>query len=109
MCNIISAWGQFGSWLAERDHPLARPSGDVHSQGASEEAEWNEKYAEYKTKHPEEAEEFDLILSGKLPDGWDKVLPTFTPEDKVRLRNHCNPVPLLERQHCAESWSRQAY
>ena len=43
--------------------------------------------AEYEKKYPEEAAEFKQLTSGELPDGWDAVLPTFTPEDKV------NPVP----------------
>ena len=27
-------------------------------------------------------------MSGKLPSGWEKVLPTFTPEDKARSCSH---------------------
>ena len=54
------------------------------AQGANEEAEWNELYAQYKTKYPEEAEEFEVILSGDLPEGWENALPTYTPADKVR-------------------------
>jgi transketolase len=34
-------------------------------------------------KYPQEAAEFDRFISGKLPDGWDKVLPTYTAEDKA--------------------------
>jgi transketolase len=51
-------------------------------RGASLEAEWNETWAQYKTKYPEEAAEFERLISGKLPEGWDKALPTYTPEDK---------------------------
>ena len=40
--------------------------------------------AQYKTKYPEEAAEFEAIVSGDLPEGWEKALPTFTPADKVR-------------------------
>ncbi|MBD3882660.1 transketolase [Phormidium tenue FACHB-886] len=58
-------------------------------RGASYEAEWQETWAQYKTKYPEEAAEFERLLSGKLPDGWDSVLPTYTPEDKgVATRKH---------------------
>ncbi len=64
-------------------------------QGSQEEAEWSETFAQYKTKYPEEAEEFEMIMSGKLPDGWDKVLPEFTPEDKARKHPAAYlPVPL---------------
>jgi transketolase len=52
-------------------------------RGAGLEAEWNDLWAQYKTKYADEAAEFDRMLSGKLPDGWDKVLPTYKPEDKV--------------------------
>ncbi|BAY09543.1 transketolase [Calothrix sp. NIES-2098] len=52
-------------------------------RGAGYESEWNKAFAEYKAKYPQEAAEFERYLSGKLPDGWDKVLPTYTPEDKA--------------------------
>lgn len=52
-------------------------------RGAELEAEWNETWAQYKTKYAEEAAELERLLSGKLPEGWDKVLPTYTPEDKT--------------------------
>lgn len=52
-------------------------------RGASLEAEWNETWAQYKTKYPQEAAEFDRRLQGKLPEGWEKALPVYTPEDKA--------------------------
>jgi transketolase len=52
-------------------------------RGASNEAEWQETLAAYRTKYPQDAAEFDRYVSGKLPDGWDKALPTFTPDDKA--------------------------
>ena len=51
-------------------------------RGASLEAEWNQIWATYKTKYGTEAAEFERLLSGKLPEGWEKALPTYTPEDK---------------------------
>ncbi|WP_341525045.1 transketolase [Nostoc sp. UHCC 0302] len=52
-------------------------------RGAGYEADWNKAYSEYKAKYPQEAAEFERYTSGKLPDGWDKVLPSYTPEDKA--------------------------
>uniref|UniRef100_A0A9I9DQS5 transketolase n=1 Tax=Cucumis melo TaxID=3656 RepID=A0A9I9DQS5_CUCME len=49
-------------------------------QGAALEAEWNAKFAEYEKKYAEEAAELKSIISGKLPAGWEKALPTYTPE-----------------------------
>ncbi|NJL79152.1 MAG: transketolase [Richelia sp. RM2_1_2] len=51
-------------------------------RGAGYEDEWNKTFANYKSKYAKEAAEFERYLNGTLPDGWDKVLPTFTPEDK---------------------------
>ncbi|HEY9849396.1 MAG TPA: transketolase [Leptolyngbyaceae cyanobacterium] len=52
-------------------------------RGAAYEQEWNQALADYKAKYPQEAAEFERYLSNKLPDGWDKVLPTYTAEDKA--------------------------
>ncbi|MBC1223191.1 transketolase [Nostoc sp. UCD121] len=58
-------------------------------RGAGYETEWNKAFADYKAKYPQEAGEFERYLSGKLPDGWDKVLPTYSPEDKgIPTRKH---------------------
>jgi transketolase len=58
-------------------------------RGASQEAEWQSIWAQYKTQYPAEAAEFERLISGKLPTGWESVLPTYTPEDK----------PLPTRKH----------
>ena len=52
-------------------------------RGAGYESAWNTVYAGYKAKYPQEAAEFDRFISGKLPEGWDQVLPTYTTEDKA--------------------------
>ncbi|MBW4452115.1 MAG: transketolase [Nostoc indistinguendum CM1-VF10] len=58
-------------------------------RGAGYEEEWNKTFADYKAKYAQEAAEFERYLNGKLPDGWDKVLPTYTPEDKgIPTRKH---------------------
>ncbi|NJR41995.1 MAG: hypothetical protein HC767_04395 [Akkermansiaceae bacterium] len=50
--------------------------------GAEIEAAWSKTYAAYKEKYPEEAKELDSIMTGVLPEGWEKALPSFTSEDK---------------------------
>lgn len=52
-------------------------------RGASLEAEWNDVWTQYKTAYSTEAAEFERMINRKLPEGWDKVLPTYTPEDKA--------------------------
>lgn len=58
-------------------------------RGAGYESDWNKTFSDYKAKYPQEAAEFERYLSGKLADGWDKALPTYTAEDKaVPTRKH---------------------
>ncbi|XAR63180.1 Transketolase [Bertholletia excelsa] len=49
-------------------------------QGSALEAKWNAKFAEYEKKYPEEAAELKSIITGELPAGWERALPTYTPE-----------------------------
>lgn len=49
-------------------------------EGAALESEWNAKFAEYEKKYKEEAAVLKSIISGDLPAGWEKALPTYTPE-----------------------------
>ncbi len=51
-------------------------------RGASYEADWNQLFAQYKTKYPEDGALLERMLSGKLPENWDSCLPTYTPESK---------------------------
>ncbi len=50
-------------------------------RGAEKEKAWNTLFNEYRKAHPELAKEFELLSSGKLPDGWKDKLPVFKPED----------------------------
>lgn len=47
------------------------------SQGAAAEEEWNQLFEKYKNEFPEEGKELERRLSGKLPEGWEKSLPTY--------------------------------
>jgi len=51
-------------------------------RGATLEAEWNQTLASYRSNYPNEAAEFERMLRGELPEGWEKALPTYTPDDK---------------------------
>jgi len=43
---------------------------------------WTAKFAQYKAKYPEPAEQLDLICRGELPDGWDAGLQPFPADAK---------------------------
>lgn len=51
-------------------------------QGAQKEQEWNELVASYGKQYPELHAEFVRRAEGRLPEGWEKALPRYTPEDK---------------------------
>jgi transketolase len=51
-------------------------------RGAAAEAAWNKTWDAYKAKYAEDAARFDRQINYRLPDGWEKSLPTYTPEDK---------------------------
>ncbi|BBA78753.1 transketolase [cyanobacterium endosymbiont of Rhopalodia gibberula] len=63
-------------------------------RGASYEAEWNKLFAQYKTKYPKDAVLLERMVSGDLPDGWDKALPVYTPESKKDATRNQSGVTL---------------
>jgi transketolase len=50
--------------------------------GAAAEQIWRDKIAAYRQAFPAEAAEFERIVSGQLPDGWQADLPKYTLSDK---------------------------
>jgi len=63
-------------------------------RGANLENEWNQKFADYQAKYPEEAAEFDRLMSGRLPENWADCLPTYTPEDKPLATRKLSEITL---------------
>jgi transketolase len=51
-------------------------------RGAAGQAEWNAALDAYRGAYPKEAAEFDAIVKGELPAGWDADLPKWKPTDK---------------------------
>lgn len=58
-------------------------------RGAAAEAQWNQTLSDYRKSYPDAAAEFERMLRGELPQGWDQDLPMYTPEDKgLATRKH---------------------
>lgn len=57
--------------------------GKHSSEGAALEKKWNELLAKYGESFPKEHADLTRRLSGKLPAGWEKLLPTYTPSDSA--------------------------
>ncbi|MDE1916522.1 MAG: transketolase [Sphingomonadales bacterium] len=54
----------------------------VSARGAPLREAWERMLARYRIAHPDEAMALDLLLAGKLPDGWDIELPDFDADPK---------------------------
>ncbi len=54
--------------------------------GAAQQEEWEELCAAYRQAYPELAADFDCVLSGDLPKGWDSSLPTFPTNKAIATR-----------------------
>lgn len=55
---------------------------EVKKNGEQANAEWSASFAAYKEAYPELAAQFELAISGALPEGWNADLPKYTTEDK---------------------------
>lgn len=55
-------------------------------KSAEHEEKWNELYQNYKKRHPDLAKEYEAVISGKLPEGWEDKLPVFEPGTAIATR-----------------------
>jgi transketolase len=54
----------------------------IGKQGRAQRETWERKFAEYEKSFPKEAAELKTMFAGKLPEGWDKGIPTFPADSK---------------------------
>lgn len=59
---------------------------EAGKKAAQKENEWNKLYKNYKKHHPQLAEEYENITSGKLPEGWKEKLPIFKAGTELATR-----------------------
>ena len=55
----------------------------VAKKGVEAEKKWTELMAKYKEAHPQLHADLTRRLAGKLPNGWEKALPTYKPGDSA--------------------------
>ncbi|MGI8995539.1 MAG: transketolase, partial [Pyrinomonadaceae bacterium] len=60
--------------------------------GAAKQSTWNELFARYREAYPDLAAAFDSAMSGELPDGWDRDLPTFSADKPLATRTASGAV-----------------
>jgi len=49
--------------------------------GARAQTRWRAMFARYAAEYPREAALLERLWAGELPDGWEDVIPTFSPTD----------------------------
>ena len=65
---------------------------DQRARGAELQSEWERRFEAYRAEHADLAEEFDRLMDGALPDGWDDALPTFDDGTKQATRKASGAV-----------------
>ncbi|KAK9460005.1 Transketolase, thiamine diphosphate binding domain-containing protein [Lipomyces oligophaga] len=74
------------------------------SKGAAAEIEWNKLVEKYESEFSDLGADLKLRIAGKLPEGWEKSLPTYTTSDpaiasrklsETVLNKICDVVPQL--------------
>ncbi|AIQ72822.1 transketolase [Paenibacillus odorifer] len=77
----------FYKWVYEEDFyvpdEVRAHFAEVKKNGIAANKAWDDKFAAYKKAYPELAAQFETVINGDLPEGWDANLPTYTTEDKA--------------------------
>ncbi|KAJ6109259.1 hypothetical protein N7486_001493 [Penicillium sp. IBT 16267x] len=68
------------------------------AEGAAKEQEWNQLFQKYEQSFPTEAADLSRRLSGKLPEGWEKSLPTYKSSDAAVASRKLSEA-VLEKIH----------
>jgi transketolase len=56
------------------------------TRGRDAEEAWQRRFDAYAAVHPDLAADFRRVLAGELPEGWDRDLPRFGPDDAQATR-----------------------
>ncbi|KAJ5832091.1 hypothetical protein N7474_000402 [Penicillium riverlandense] len=68
------------------------------AEGAAKEQEWNQLFEKYQAEHKSEGADLARRLAGKLPEGWEKSLPTYKPTDPAIASRKLSEA-VLEKIH----------
>ena len=53
---------------------------------------WTRRFEAYRAEFPELASEFEAVMAGELPEGWDDALPDLSSAPATATRNHSGKV-----------------
>jgi transketolase len=79
------------------------------TRGEEMERAWDAKMEDYRKKHPDLAREFERRMSGRLPESWDKDLPSYDADETgVATRNSSGDVINALAPHLPELFGGSA-
>jgi transketolase len=53
---------------------------EVGARGERWQSDWTDLFDRWRQEYPELAREWELASEGRLPEGWDSEIPTYTPD-----------------------------
>ena len=59
---------------------------------AAHQEAWTRRFEAYRAEFPGLASEFEAVMAGELPDGWDDALPDLSSAPATATRNHSGKV-----------------
>jgi transketolase len=74
-------WPEDAKFLVP-DGVMAHFDAGIGARGADARRRWEALFADYRQKFPELAAEIDQMQRRELPTGWDRNLPSFSPDPK---------------------------
>nr|WP_093264508.1 transketolase [Thermostaphylospora chromogena] len=80
----------------------------VVARGRAARAEWEKAFQSWREANPERAAEFDRISARRLPDGWDKALPSFEVGASIATRKASGEVLSALAPVLPELWGGSA-
>ena len=57
------------------------PFEEARDRGRQLVEDWEQRLAGFRDADPDAAAELELVMQGRLPDGWDSDVPRFSPDD----------------------------
>lgn len=80
----------------------ARRAADQRERGADLHARWAQRFEAYRQEHPDLAEDFERVMAGRLPEGWDADLPHYDVGHKEATRKSSGAVINVIASHLGE-------
>lgn len=94
--------------FAVDEEAVSAARANVAERGRRARAAWDARFEAWKAANPERAEMLDRVLAGRLPEGWDKALPTFEAGKAIATRAASGQVLCAIAEAVPELWGGSA-